>query len=243
VQNYHQLKNKIGVYLLYTNEELSYIGRSSNLQKRLNQHFYPKDQFYQEWKSKITKIEYYLCSLIGNTDIIETYLINKLNPIFNIDKVYIGGIDLFIELPEKHEIKIEKKEKVENCSYSFYNICKSLINKDISLESIEISHPEVVIAFNKLGPKKIRALGCNITKIRYELNNFDKQDEIYQHIKNNVKPGFYTSADAKVKLKRIYSNYGIKKSPKTSDFEKALNVKLISKLIDGKRVRGYKVIF
>jgi len=239
VQNYHQLKNKIGVYLLYTNEELSYIGRSSNLQKRLNQHFYPKDQFYQEWKSKITKIEYYLCSLIGNTDIIETYLINKLNPVFNIDKVYIGGIDLFIELPEKHEIKIEKRE---NCSYSFYNICKSLINKDISLESIEISHPEVVIAFNKLGPKKIKALGYQKDKITKEINILNQQSDIDKAIKTQFTPGFYSLVQVKDILIVLYDKLSFKKIPKAIDIELVFNVKVLKKTVNGKRIQGYNIM-
>jgi len=127
-------------------------------------------------------------------------------------------------------------------STSFTDMCKLFLEGDCSLEIIKESYPLIAEAFEKLGKRKMRALGCNKTKLRDELNNLKHEDEVYQHIKNCIKPGFYTSADAKAQLFNLYSNLEIKKLPKTSDFENALNVKLIQKLINGKRIRGYEVI-
>jgi len=231
MQNYHQLKNKIGVYLLYTENELSYVGRSSNLQKRLNQHFNIKDPFYQEWKSGITKIEYYLCSLIGNTDIIETYLINTLNPVFNIDKVYIGGIDLFIELPEKYEIKKEEREKPDNCSYSFCTICKSVVDGDISLESIKDNYPLIIEAFEKLGAKKMKALKYRESWIRDELV---VKGQLHDSVKItkllDLKVGDIIVRDfLKQKIQTIYDQLGINKRSKATDINSWYTVKIFNK--------------
>ena len=77
-----------GIYVLYDDEEIVYIGKSTNIYNRIQQH--KKDKVFTSVKSIIFKEE-------GNIDLYEPYLIKKYKPKYN--KEFIDTINT-IELPE-----------------------------------------------------------------------------------------------------------------------------------------------
>jgi len=77
-----------GIYILYNNDEIVYIGKSNNIKNRISQH--RKDKQFDRVKSIIFKND-------GDIDLYEPYLINKYKPRHNKDLV---REDSGIELPE-----------------------------------------------------------------------------------------------------------------------------------------------
>lgn len=78
-----------GVYKLYDNlGNLLYIGKSKNLRHRVKEHTSGKSDLSEHFH----KISYVECLFVGDgiqNEILETYLINTLGPIFNKAKVYM----------------------------------------------------------------------------------------------------------------------------------------------------------
>ena len=124
---------------------------------------------------------------------------------------------------------------------SFYSLCKTLCEGKGDKESIYKEFPLIEEGAEKLGLKKLKALGYNPTKIRNELNNLNIKDDIDLEIKKLFTPGFYPSKDVKIKLEILYRNLGINKKAKASDLKNALNVKSTTKRIDSLVVSGYQV--
>ena len=256
------LNEKIGVYLLYVKNELAYVGRSSNLRSRLNHHFNPSNSEYQEWKSLIDVIEYYLCESLADSDIIETYLINTLHPTFNKDKVYLGGVTIKLELPEKYEIeKIERDSLKELSSLSAYNLlqeyCKLItdknnlepeyiLNRKKILEQaayLSISSFNIKEVLEKLGKERVKASGFNITKIQYEIDDFDKKDKVKTAVMKEIdKEKFYSCKDIKILLGYIYTRLGIRATAKASDILEYCDAKLCCRKINDKSVKGYQIV-
>jgi excinuclease UvrABC nuclease subunit len=88
-----------------SNNTLLYIGKTNNLESRYENHL--KDN--KSWRSVIHSIEYLEIPNITDREILETYCINKFNPLFNIDKVYGEESSLDIDLPELQKIIVYDK--------------------------------------------------------------------------------------------------------------------------------------
>lgn len=99
-------KNIIAVYCLWDKEERIYIGRTNNLKNRLYQHRKDSEDDVFDWKLNVNNITYFKCSNVADSDIIETYLINKFNPIYNKDKIYGQPSTLQIKLPDELNVDI-----------------------------------------------------------------------------------------------------------------------------------------
>jgi len=238
------LKEKIGVYLLYVKNELAYVGRSSNLRSRLNDHFNPNDPEYQEWKSLIDVIEYYPCESLADSDIIETYLINTLHPTFNKEKVYLGGVTIKVELPEKYEV-----EEIEDDGFptngSFKEYCQKYISSPDERFYIGDRFPIIREAFTKLGAKRMKALGYLVNRLIDELkfNNIDIQqcikDELIRLLDIET---FYSLAFVKNTLNNIYEKLDIAKKGKAIDIANYAEVKYKTVRLKGKFVKGVEVL-
>lgn len=77
-------------------DEIIYIGKTGNIKKRMNQHFlrgHLPDECYQNVK------QIFFCLVDGktNTEIMETFLINKYHPVFNTDKKFSEDVNRHID--------------------------------------------------------------------------------------------------------------------------------------------------
>lgn len=108
-------KNKIGLYFLYQDNKLMYIGKSKDINKRLYQHSYNSHVDLQgEYDVKIIEI--------GNekdTELAERVYISMLKPPLNIefkDELECGGFfsELMNRIPKEYSKKIVIKEECGN---------------------------------------------------------------------------------------------------------------------------------
>lgn len=72
-----------GIYKIYNNDELLYVGKTSDFATRIRKHISEK-----EWRDQITHIETAECKTEIDMDIYEKYYINKLKAKYNIALVY-----------------------------------------------------------------------------------------------------------------------------------------------------------
>ncbi len=91
---YNESVKEEGIYLLYKDNHIIYIGKSNNIHNRIQQH--KKDKEFDLVKSIIFKD-------ISNIDLYEPYLINKYKPILNKDFIREdNGVELpYINLKEE----------------------------------------------------------------------------------------------------------------------------------------------
>jgi hypothetical protein len=117
-----EMYNKImGNYiyeLLNKNNEIIYIGKTKNINKRLKGHIQDK-----KWFDEIDKILYTDCISKTDMDIYEIYYINKYNPCYNTQSAY--GCMFSQKLKELEFVEFEPnfnyKEKVETMTIKMSN--------------------------------------------------------------------------------------------------------------------------
>jgi len=254
--NLKPVQEQKGVYLLYVKDELAYIGKSNNILRRLQQHFYiTKEESSTElWKKDIDKIEYYICESLADCELLETYLINTLTPKYNLDKVYPDKLTLIISsLPQKYELpslessiyylapkSIPYQETLKN----YVNILSKdfLSIKDTNfIEEINTLEPSIKLAVDVLGIKRIRTLRYHKTKINEEIHfNTDFiAGSISNYLVSKIEmKKFYSMAQCKELLKEIYKILGFSKIAKGIDILKYLKGTIINKRIEGILLQG-----
>lgn len=88
------------VYFFYDqNNTLLYIGKTTNLRNRFEQHFSKQIVDAEPWKKNVDSKKIILLSCITecDLDIYETYFINKYIPLYNKDKIFSSSLSF--ELP------------------------------------------------------------------------------------------------------------------------------------------------
>lgn len=103
--------------LLDKNRNILYIGKTRQLQKRLNKHLKGLTNLPKECVDKIAKIQYLRFTYVGDMDIYELYLINYYHPPYNQDSNTELGI---IRLPLYTDWN----------DYDIINKCKKNISKE-----------------------------------------------------------------------------------------------------------------
>ena len=104
-----------GIYSIYNNNTLIYIGKTNNFYTRLKTHM-----AQQPWRNEITHISIAQCKTKVDMDLYEKYYINKLNPKYNKAIVYNEMPTFAVE-----ELNFDKFELNE-----FLNMNKSHVSKD-----------------------------------------------------------------------------------------------------------------
>lgn len=112
----HKFKEAPGVYVFYDiNNTVLYVGKSKNLQRRLRQHLSG---------SNVNLSDAYYCTIHvtnseNSADILETYLINELEPAYNIDKAVFKSFSEYASeslqevLMQIKELQLEIEELTE----------------------------------------------------------------------------------------------------------------------------------
>ena len=141
------------IYYFYDkNKNLLYIGKTTALPQRMSAHFSKSVMENDSWKTEVdlTNIIIYRCPTKTDLDIYETYLINKLKPLYNKDKVFYDKSTL--ELPElKPTIYIYspyKETKKLNLAFLDYIDLKGkkLKTEDdlLAIQNLELEFPHFI---------------------------------------------------------------------------------------------------
>lgn len=105
----YKLKEKIGIGCIYRfldkDNNIIYVGKTINLERRLEQHFGKYGHLSKECYENVKKIEYIKIKKEINRSIEELYYINKYQPIFNIKDKNSGTTS--IEIKERKWIEFK----------------------------------------------------------------------------------------------------------------------------------------
>ena len=79
---------KFFIYKMYdVNKNLLYVGKTTNLESRMTQHFAKQEVKDHPWKKNVNIIEAYETKSQSDMDILEIYCINKEKPKYNVQSV------------------------------------------------------------------------------------------------------------------------------------------------------------
>jgi hypothetical protein len=235
--------NISGIYTFLSKEqEILYVGKTVKLLNRIRQHLTDE----KEWKKDIFYVDFMKCDNETDREILETYCINYFNPIYNLDKVYNVKPSIQIELPITDRYLLSEiynyRPVLKYYIGTFKDCCKQAVEDNYIPEEVEKYYPLIKEGYEKLGAKKLKALGYCSTKIKNELYNLDSVEDINKEILKTFESGkFYSSKDVKLLLFTLYCNLGINKNPKANDLESVYNIRSIRKIISNKQVRGYEI--
>jgi len=119
-----------GIYNIYSNGKLIYIGKTINFYTRLKTHI-----SQQPWSNEITHISVAKCKTKVDMDLYEKYYINKLNPKYNKAIVYNETPTFSVEELNFQSFTLEKFLKINEPK----NLRNSNVNKSYEKRKLEIS--------------------------------------------------------------------------------------------------------
>lgn len=163
-----------GIYNIYNNNDLIYIGKTNNFYTRLKNHI-----AQQPWNNEITHIAIAECKTKVDMDLYEKYYINKLNPKYNKAIVYNESPTFAVEELDFKKFTLEK----------FFSANKSKdsksdnVNKTYEKRRLEIDELLKTSMEIKRG-EKIDFL--NSTYTLYNWNNPLKTIINFLHIEGNL---------------------------------------------------------
>ena len=188
-----------GIYNIFNNDELIYIGKTINFQSRLRNHMSTKT-----WKNEITHISIAECKNKIDMDIYEKYYINKLNPKYN--KAIVYGEQPTFEIDELNfkvfgvneffKTDNSKNTEPKNKSIGVYKQRRNKINELIK-NSTEIAEGEKVDFLNTTN-LNFYWYNSNKTEITFLKVNCDI--EIFKSLLLDIKNGKCESTEYKYKF-------------------------------------------
>jgi excinuclease UvrABC nuclease subunit len=163
-----------GVYKIYNNDDLIYIGKTNNFYTRIKTHL-----AQQPWKDKITHIAIAKCKTKVDMDLYEKYYINKLNPKYNKAIVYNEIPTFAVE-----ELNFEKFElnNFLNMNKS-QNLKSSNSNKRYEKRKQEI-HELLQTSIEIKTDQNIDFL--NTSHILYHWSNLSKTNINFLHVNGDI---------------------------------------------------------
>jgi len=161
-------------------------------------------------------------------------------------KVYQSGLSVINSYLENGFEVVEDTMKSNKIDFltgnNFKFICKLVCENKCNKEKVFKEYPLIKEGYEKLGTKRLKALGYNSTKIKNDLDNLKSAENVNEEIFKIFESGkFYSSKDVKCMLTNLYLNLGIIKNPKASDLESIYKIKSIRKSINNKQIRGYNI--
>jgi hypothetical protein len=97
--------------------------------------------------------------------------------------------------------------------------CESIEN-NISIPDIIRNDKEIKLFYDKLGAKKIKALGYGRKRIKEAYDAIIMEVEVEKAIRSKFTKDLYTAKEAKEKLKEIYAELGINVKVTAKEIEK-----------------------
>lgn len=115
--------------------------------------------------------------------------------------------------------------------------CESIEN-NISIPDIIRNDKEIKLFYDKLGAKKIKALGYRRKRIKEAYDAIIMEVEVEKVMQSKFTKDLYTAKEAKEKLKEIYAELGINVKVAAKEIEK-LGFKQEVKKINGATTRVF----
>lgn len=158
-------RKKSGVYVFFDNECTPlYVGKSSQLLKRLRDHLRGATHT-AEFSKLFRKVRVYFESNPFYVEIYETYLINKLRPIFNVSKAFhsdsIASLDFGI-----HDLEEAIVELREERSEIIHALCEVEDEIDDDIEFVELGQHLAAIRRLKDIETKIQGLNARLGALK-----------------------------------------------------------------------------
>ena len=118
-----KLPKRGGVYLLYGtgHKELLYIGKAQNLRGRVKGHLTTNKQM-EGIRHNFKWVDYFCVRCPVERDMYETYLINKLKPSLNVDKVYTYITNRWLDKYKSEEQKEKERMKQIECDKVYLSV-------------------------------------------------------------------------------------------------------------------------
>ena len=161
-------------------------------------------------------------------------------------KVYQSGLSVINSYLENGFEVVEDTMKSNKINFltgnNFKFVCRLVCEDKCNKSQVFKQYPLIQEGYEKLGIKRLKALGYDSGKIKNELRNIDSAENINEEILKVFESNqFYSSKDVKVMLTNLYNNLGIAKKAKANDLECVYKIKSIRRLINNKQVRGYEI--
>ena len=181
------MKSFIYKFISYDGD-IIYIGKTNDIKKRMKQHFGPYPHLPKECYEQVEKIFIANVNSKYNSELLETYYINKYHPKYNSDKKYKeddNNIELNIIEPEWKELIFKKiKTKMNSNGIEFLDFNPPYLNKNL------MYHECLTLAFeynfNKLDCYKHEFYYLCPTVITSLKNPFKQLKELYLYAKQHI---------------------------------------------------------
>ena len=160
----------------------------------------------------------------------------------DIVKVYQSGISIINNYKADKRFNLEMSKKLEFMTKNnIVLIGNELYDGKLTPEQVEDKYPILAAGYRNLGKERLKALEYKTTKIRNELDLLNNKDLIESSIRNLFKPGFYSNAEVKLMLKRLYVKLEIKRSATTSNLNGIVTFTKCRKQINYVETKGIEV--
>lgn len=117
------MPNGPGVYLLYDKEgTLLYVGKAGLIRSRIKQHLDVKPDILYGYGHNVYRADYLLVTSATERDIYQTYMINTLNPILNIENLDVQVTNKYKDL----KVLAEEQEQDEKS----FQLLKKIMEKN-----------------------------------------------------------------------------------------------------------------
>jgi len=163
------------------------------------------------------------------------------------DQEYISYEEDFIENMTKISFKgimleyCKLADNIENLDLEFVNSRRFTLEK-LAQENLSLDIKEIV---KKVGTKRIRTL--NYAKVAINKELYSKCDEVKDAISEAIynkleKNTFYSTAQIKQVLGKIYKDFKIEKTPKAVELDKYCSIRKVSRTVENKLVKGVFIV-
>ena len=108
--NLKEFKEYVVYYFLNNNEDILYIGRTTNYKERMRNHFMNPNILHNEkWKEEVVEIKYFYLKSFQEMELYEKGMISKYTPKYNKDLI---NLDFYVK--ELNEFFVEEKHDFLN---------------------------------------------------------------------------------------------------------------------------------